>query len=216
MSFLKIHAFACLNIKSEIKEKSEMRKILLLIFLIFCISFCLGCGVSATDEDQGREESLNIIEDPVIDIERKVVITSEDIQSYMDEITYSHPDNLGFDELKGLAVERAIIVAVLDIYFEEKGIVASDEEIDAAIDRHAWRCGMTYRGFLAALLENFRNREIRRDISTEVRVQKLIVKMMKNGVTPGVARKTIEEEINERIKKVEAVFLRPLKREIWT
>ncbi len=180
--------------------------------LIFCVIFCIGCETTATEKEKENEiEKVDTIEDLVIGVEGEIVITGEDIDEYMKEIAYSHSEDIEFNTRKRMAVKRAIEVAVIDIYFREKGIFVSDEEIDVVIARQARHCGMSRKAFLAMILEDFRYSEIKRIISIELRTQKLITEMVEKGSAEDVARKRAEEEINERIRNAEVVFFRPLR-----
>ncbi len=104
-----------------------MRTLIVLLFL-FSLLLPLGCESVEEPSEEPTEENIAVIVNGV-------EVTEEELEKYMgDARVYKAGEGLSGKEIRETAIEMAIKTIIEDQYFEEKGITASEEEIEEELN----------------------------------------------------------------------------------
>jgi hypothetical protein len=196
-------------------------RIFVFFFLIF-LFFNFGCLTNEKEigetkkEDKSYFQEKKRVEDIFFIVNEEFPVTSKEVELYMQEIQRGSKERYDFDELKYLAINRAIDIAIVELYFEEEGVYVTPEEVKKEIARFANYHGLRWQDYLNELLREYYYREIERDFALMMRVRAMSEKMSEEkNISRKKAEEIIFEELCKRREGVELIFLRKPKQRFW-
>ncbi len=174
--------------------------LLLLAFLFFLLFFVL-------EENKLTETLRKETEDNIALVVNDTPVTERELEEYIREIARDRfRENLSREEIRDLAIEKAIEAMLMDEYFKEKGVVVLGEEIEEEFllrikDLPGAETEEEFFEIMAR--QGFSREEIERDIKISIKTDKLFDLLEKNI---DITEEDLLQEY-ERYKETERMIL---------
>ncbi len=184
-----------------------MRTLIVLLFL-FSLILPLGCESVEKPPEGPTEEKENVAV-----IVNGIEVTEEEVEMYAEEIARDRAEeNLSAEEIKELAIGKAIRVVVINDYFEKQGETITEGEIEEGLLlRVEEEPGVeTIEEYFEAMaVKGISREEIEREISLVIKIVKLIDLMMED-----LEEEDLRDYYEERKEEAEkqGITLRPFEK----